>query len=178
LTAHFPLYVTLSIAGLLLTVAFALYFHNARKRLPIPTAQIGNYTFEELYAELQGQTYNVQTMAMKLVGAKASEDNLLVLFMTYAEQMNQGITLHSSNDDSGYLYGVLCPKFESYGLVTKTILNKLESADVEILRYETSELGHKFYALVEKVNRRQKKNQGLILPPTKRIRQNDYTIKK
>ena len=151
-------------------IGYALYFVRVRKILSIWNAQIGNYTFEELYAELQGQSYNVQTMAMKLVGRKASEDNLLVLFMAYAEQMNQGITLHSSNDDSGYLYGVLCPKFESYGLVTKTIINKLDLADVEILRYETSELGHKFYALVEKVNRRQKKNQGLILPPTKSSR--------
>jgi hypothetical protein len=57
--------------------------------------------------------------------------------------------LESDLDDGGYLYGVLAPKLVGYGLV-----NKLESKNLQIdvmdIKYETSEVGHKFFALIEK----------------------------
>jgi uncharacterized membrane protein len=160
LTVPFPLYLTLSIIGVLLLIRFVIQFFKSRRTHPIWDEQIGNYKFKELYSILQGQVYKIQTVGMKYAGRKAPVDNLLILFMAYAPKMNKGVTLDSSHDDSGYLYGVLCPKFVSYGLVIKTIIREQELGDVELLRYETSDLGHKFHSLVEKVNRLQEKKKS------------------
>ncbi len=159
LTIPFPLYLTLSIIGLLLLTRFAIQFFKSKRTHPIWDEQVGNYKFKELYSILQGQNFPVETVGMKYSGRKAPEDNLLLLFMTYSSMINVGVTLNSSHDDSGYLYGILCPKFVSYGLVTKNVIKELELGSVEMIRYETSELGHKFYALVEKVSRLQKKTE-------------------
>lgn len=47
------------------------------------------------------------------------------------------------------MYGVLAPKLVGYGLLDKIETKNLE-IDLMDTKYQTSEIGHKFYALLEK----------------------------
>ena len=51
--------------------------------------------------------------------------------------------------DGGYLYGILAPKLVGYGLLDKIETKNLQF-DIMDIKYQTSEIGHKFYALIEK----------------------------
>ena len=55
------------------------------------------------------------------------------------------------------MFGVLCPKLLSYGLLTKTVIREADHGTVERIRYEMSDIGNKFHSLIEKVNELQNK---------------------
>jgi hypothetical protein len=156
LTTPFPLYLTLSIISIYYIIRLAIKFFKSRTH-PIWDEQVGNYKFKELYAVLQRQNYSVQTIGMQYSGQSAPEENLLAVFMTYAAVINMGVTLDRPHDDGGYLYGVLCPKLISYGLVTKTVIEEEGLGTVERMRFDMSDVGHKFHSLMEKVIRLQQK---------------------
>ena len=82
-------------------------------------------------------------------GQKPPEDDLLTMFHNFITFFNRGVDLDDNLEDGGYLYGVLAPKLLGYGL-----LNKIETKNLQIdvmdIKYKTSEVGHKFYALLEK----------------------------
>lgn len=158
LTVPFPLYMTLSIVSLFFIIKYSIKFFKSRTH-PIWDEQVGNYKFKELYAVLQRQNYQVQTIGMQYSGQPAPDENLLALFMAYAPVINMGITLDRPHNDGGYLYGVLCPKLISYGLVTKTVIEEEGLGTVERIRYDMSDTGHKFHSLMEKIVRLQKKTE-------------------
>ena len=148
LTFRIPIYFFLSITGLyFLTKLIVKLFR--KKADPIWDEQIGNYSFKELYEILLNQNYEVGTNGMGYSGRKPPKDNLLTLFHNYSPLLNRGIDLDDNIDDGGYLYGILAPKLVGYGLVKKLESKNLE-IDVMDLKYETSENGHKFFALLEK----------------------------
>lgn len=156
LTEPFPIYLTLSIVGTFILVKYATRFFKKKKHLNWDE-QVGNFKFKELYIVLQSQNYQVKTVGMGFSNQEAPENDLLTLFMLYTPMINMGVTLDRPHDDGGYLYGVLCPKLISYGLVTKTITREEELSSPEYIRYDMSEIGHKFHSLVEIVNRLEKK---------------------
>ncbi len=156
LTTPFPLYLTLSIISLYYIIRYSIKFFKSQTH-PIWDEQVGNYKFRELYAVLQRQNYPVQTMGMQYSGQSAPEEDLLAVFMAYAPVINMGVTLDRPHDDGGFLYGILCPKLISYGLVTRTVIEEEGVGTVEIMRYDMSDIGHKFHSLMEKVIRLQKK---------------------
>lgn len=148
LTYKTPVFVFLSLIGIYFLIKLIIRLFR-KKTDPIWDEQVGNYKFKELYEILRNQNYPVGTVGMGYSGRKPPQENLLSLFHTYSPILNRGIDLDSNLDDGGYLYGVLAPKLVGYGLV-----NKLESKNLEInvmdIKYETSEVGHKFFALLEK----------------------------
>lgn len=98
---------------------------------------------------------------MKYSGQQAPKESLLQLFMLYAPIINMGVDLHKPHEDGGYLFGALCPKLVSYGLVTKTVTEKAKLGGIEMIRYDMSELGHKFHSQLEKladINKKRMKN--------------------
>ncbi|MEJ7677203.1 MAG: hypothetical protein WKG06_04885 [Segetibacter sp.] len=61
-------------------------------------------------------------------------------------------------EDAGYVYGILCPKLLTYGLVKKIDVHSKELNDT-IDRYETSPEGYKFLALLERYQLKQKEQE-------------------
>lgn len=144
-----PVYFFASLVGLFFLIKFSIKFFR-RNKDPIWDEQIGNYTFRELYSILQSQNLPVGTRGMSWSGQKPPNDDLLTLFRLYSPLLNKGITLEDRLDDGGYLYGVLSPKLVGYGIVEKIETKNLR-IDVMDTKYQTSELGHKFFSLIEKV---------------------------
>lgn len=148
LTYKAPVFIFLSAFGAYFIINFFLKLLR-KKPDPIWDEQVGNYKFKELYKILSNQNYPVGTVGMEHSGIKPPNQDLLKLFHAYSPMLNRGIDLDSHLGDGGYLYGVLAPKLVGYGLV-----NKLESKNLEInvmdIKYETSEVGHKFFSLIEK----------------------------
>ncbi|AEE49467.1 hypothetical protein Halhy_1575 [Haliscomenobacter hydrossis DSM 1100] len=143
-----PIFVFLSlIAAYFLLKLFQKSFK--RKSDPIWNEQVGNYKFSELYHILANQNFPVETRGMSWLGRKPPEDDLLSMFYTYITLFNRGLSLDDELNGGGYLYGVLAPKLVSYGLIDKIEAKNLR-IDVMDIKYQTSELGHKFYALLEK----------------------------
>lgn len=118
---------------------------------PIWQEVVGDYTFIELYNILHRQNLLLRTKAMDLQGRQAPNDDLLKLFYMYNSFLNVGVTINSPSDDGGYLYGILCPKFMSYRLVGKQQFIS-DRTHLIMIRYEITELGRKFYGLLEKSN--------------------------
>jgi hypothetical protein len=148
LTYKLPVFVFLSVIGLYFLTKLLIRLFK-KKSDPIWDEQVGNYKFKELYQILSSQNYPVETVGMSWSGRKAPEDDLLTMFHTYITFFNRGLNLDDNLEDGGYLYGVLAPKLVGYGL-----LDKIESKNLQIevidIKYQTSEVGHKFYALLEK----------------------------
>jgi hypothetical protein len=149
LTFELPIYFFASLIGLFFIIRYSIKFFKNRKD-PIWDEQIGNYTFGELYSILQRQNLPVGTVGMGWSGQKPPDDDLLTLFHRYSSFLSKGITLEDQLDDGGYLYGVLSPKLVGYGIVEKIETKNLQ-LDLMDIKYQTSELGHKFFALLEKV---------------------------
>jgi len=148
LTYKIPAFAFLSIIGIYFIVKFLIKLFR-KKTDPIWDEQCGNYKFRELYEILSNQNYEVGTKEMELSGHKAPTADLLMMFYHYSPVFNKGLNMRQDTGDGGYLYGILAPKLVGYGLV-----NKLESKNLEIdfmdIKYETSEVGHKFFGLIEK----------------------------
>ncbi len=143
-----PIYLILSLVGLIYIIIMIIkYFRN---RTDIGSEPMGNFTFKELYKILQNQNLPVGTVGMGFSGQQPPQQDLLYLFLMYITYLNVGVTIESPRDDGGYLYGVLCPKLIGYGIVDK-IETKNEKIDIVEIKYETSELGKKFYSYVEKI---------------------------
>jgi hypothetical protein len=147
LTYKIPIFLFLSIIGLYFISKLVIKLFK-KKNDPIWDEQVGNYTFKELYQILSIQNYPVGTVGMGYSGRKPPENDLLSMFHTYSPILNRGIGL-DDDFDGGYLYGVLSPKLISYGLVDKIETKNIE-IDVMDIKYQTSEIGHKFFALLEK----------------------------
>lgn len=148
LTYKTPVYVFLSLIGAYFVIKLIIKLFK-KKTDPIWDEQVGNYKFKELYDILANQNYPVGTVGMRYSGRKPPQEDLLTLFHTYLPILNKGIDLGSDLDDGGYLYGVLAPRLVGYGLE-----KKLESKNLKVnvmdIKYETSEVGQKFFALLEK----------------------------
>lgn len=148
LTYKLPIYVFLSIIGLYFLIKLLIRLFK-KKIDPIWDEQVGNYKFKELYHILSNQNFPVGTVGMNWSGQKPPEDDLLTMFLTFITFFNRGLKLEDNLDDGGYLYGVLAPKLVGYGLLDKIETKNLQ-IDVMDINYQTSEVGHKFYALLEK----------------------------
>jgi len=147
LTYKTPIFVFLSLIGIYFLVKLLIKLFKKKSDL-IWNEQVGNYKFKELYKILSNQNYQIGTVGMGYSGKKPPKEDLLTLFHNYSPILNRGIDLNDNLDDGGYLYGVLAPKLVGYGLVNK--FESKNSFDVKVIKYETSEIGHKFFALLEK----------------------------
>jgi hypothetical protein len=143
-----PIFVFLSIIGLYFLTKLIIRLFK-KKTDPIWDEQVGNYKFKEMYQILQNQNYPIETNGMNWSGQKPPEDDLLTMFHTFITFFNRGLNLDDNLEDGGYLYGILAPKLVGYGLVDK-IESKNLQIDVMDIKYQTSEVGHKFFALLEK----------------------------
>jgi hypothetical protein len=148
LTYKLPIFVFLSIAGLYFLTKILIRLFK-KKTDPIWDEQVGNYKFKELYQILQNQNYPIRTNGMSWSGQKPPEEDLLTMFHTSSTFFNRGLNLEDDLKDGGYLYGILAPKLVGYGLLDKIETKNLQ-IDVMEIKYQTSEIGHKFYALIEK----------------------------
>ncbi len=148
LTYKLPIFVFLSIIGLYFLTKLIIRLFK-KKTDPIWDEQVGNYKFKELYQILQNQNYPIGTNGMNWSGQKPPEDDLLTMFHTFITFFNRGLNLDDNLEDGGYLYGILAPKLVGYGLVDKIETKNLQ-IDVMDIKYQTSEVGHKFFALLEK----------------------------
>lgn len=145
-----PLFFFLSLVGGYFLIKLLIRLFK-RKIDPIWEEQVGNYTFRELYGILMKQNFLVGTEGMAYSNIKPPEENLLVLFDIYSTHLNKGVTMDDVLGDGGYLYGALAPKLVGYGLVEK-IEVKNPDLDAIDIKYQMSELGYKFYALLEKLS--------------------------
>ena len=158
LTYRVPVFVFLSLIGFYFIIK--LLTKIFRKKIDsIWDEQVGNYKFKELYKILSNQNYRVETIEMEYSGRRPPEEDLLTLFYRYSPIFNKGIKLDNNMDDGGYLYGALAPKLVGYGLVDK-IESKNLRIDAMDIKYETSEVGHKFFALLEKAVHLNKSNRN------------------
>ncbi|MBX2932000.1 MAG: hypothetical protein KF781_08655 [Chitinophagaceae bacterium] len=148
LTYKLPIFVFLSIIGLYFLTKLLIRLFK-KKIDPIWDEQVGNYKFKELYQILSNQNFPVETVGMSWSGRKPPEEDLLTMFHSYITFFNRGLNLDDNLDDGGYLYGVLAPKLVGYGLLDKIETKNLQ-IDVMDIKYQTSEIGQKFYALLEK----------------------------
>jgi hypothetical protein len=149
LSFNLPVYLFLSVIAFYFIVKTFIKLFK-KKKDPIWDEQMGNYTFKELYNILIAETFPIRTVGMKLSGMDAPSDNLLILFKVYYIYLNKGVDFDTNINDWGYLYNVLAPKLLGYGLVDayqKPINNLPDETEVA---YKTSDLGHKFYAYLEK----------------------------
>lgn len=156
-----PVFVFLSFVGVFFIVKLLVKIFR-KKTESIWGEQVGNYKFKELYEILSNQNCPIETVGMEDYGIKAPIEDLLTLFHKYSLILNRGVNMENDLGDGGYLYAVLAPKFVGYGLV-----NKLESRNLQIdvidIKYETSEVGHKFFALLEKsIYLKRKKTNKLV----------------
>lgn len=142
-----PVFLFLSLIGLYF-ISKAVIKLLEKKNDPIWNEQIGNYTFEELYKILSSQNYPVGTVGMGYSRINPPENDLMSMFHAFSPILNRGIGMDYEADEC-YLYGVLSPKLVSYGLVDKIETKNLE-IDVMDIKYQTSENGYKFFALLEK----------------------------
>ena len=154
LSFRLPIYFILSIVGLAYIIIFFIKFFKRKDY--IGNEPMGNFTFKQLYLILQNQNLQVGTLSMNFSGTPPPQENLLILFQLYISYMNTGVTIESHIGDGGYLYAILCPKLISYGLVDKIEIKNSELNIIEI-KYQTSELGKKFYSFIEKANYLKKK---------------------
>lgn len=113
--------------------------------------QLGNYKFKELFGILERQNLPLRTRLMEWQQSQPPDRNLLDLFYLFSTAINSGVTLDYPSDDGGYLFGIFCPKMMSYGLVDK-IETKNEQLNLMEVKYQTSELGYKFFSLLEKID--------------------------
>ena len=148
LTYKLPIFVFLSLISLYFLTKLVIRLFK-KKTDPIWDEQVGNYTFKELYQILSSQNLPVSTIGMGWAGRKPPEDDLLTLFHINSIFFNRGLKLDNDFGDGGYLYGVLAPKLVGYGLIDKIETKNLK-IDVMDVKYQTSEMGHKFFALLEK----------------------------
>jgi hypothetical protein len=148
LSFEIPIYFIISVLGILHILI--LLNRLFKKKPDIGMEPMGNFTFKELYQILQKQNLPVGTVGMGYSGIQPPAENLLTLFQLYVPILNAGVTLEYISQDGGYLFGVLCPKLIGYGLVDKIETENKELHLTEV-KYETSELGKKFYSFVEKV---------------------------
>jgi hypothetical protein len=148
LTYRLPIFVYLSTIGLYFLAKLLIKLFK-KKTDPIWDELVGNYKFKELYHILANQNYPVRTVVMEWSGQTPPEDDMLTMFHLYIPIFNKGINLNDELDDGGYLYGVLAPKLIGYGLLDKIETKNLQ-IDVIDTKYQTSEVGYKFYALLEK----------------------------
>ncbi|AEA45342.1 hypothetical protein [Fluviicola taffensis] len=143
-----PVFVFLSIIGLFFLTKWLIRFFKRNKH-PIWDEQVGNYKFGELYHILLNQNLPFGTNGMNWSGQEPPQEDLLNMFHVYSPFFNKGVTLNDELNDGGYLYGVLAPKLVGYGLLEKIETKNLQ-IDVMDIKYQTSEVGYKFYALLEK----------------------------
>ncbi|RZK42081.1 MAG: hypothetical protein EOO61_05615 [Hymenobacter sp.] len=151
-----PVYVFLSLIGSYFIVRLIVALVKPKRKPepdPIWDAQIGHFSFRDLYTILSNNFLPVPTMGMEYGGREAPNNNLLILFVKNNTVFNRGVSLHSphTRQDGGYAWGVLAPRLMEYGLVrqVKEPNKDVPGAMDEI--FYTSETGAKFYATVEKL---------------------------
>lgn len=149
-----PLYFVLSLLGLLLVFPLLKRLFK-KKQDPIANVIVGHFTFQELFNILVDDKIEYGTNGMSWSGQKPPSENVLTQFDMFAPIINRGVDFESRLDDAGYLYGILCPHLLKYGLVTKED-RRDEGTGLILTKYETSQDGYKFLALLEKYNLRQR----------------------
>ncbi|MES2381181.1 MAG: hypothetical protein V4538_09075 [Bacteroidota bacterium] len=148
LTYKLPVFAFLSVIGLYFFTKLLIKFFS-KKNDPIWDEQVGNYKFKELYKILSSQNLPIKTVGMRFSGYEPPEDNLLKMFHAYSTYFNKGVDSEDDLFDAGYKYNVLAPKLFGYGLLDKIETKNLE-LDIMDIKYQTSEVGFKFFALLEK----------------------------
>lgn len=143
-----PVFIFLSLISIYLIIKLIIRFFK-NKPDPLWAEQVGNYTFKELYNILSNRKLNIRTNGMKWSNKYPSEDSLLLQFHTFALIFNTGLDIDNHLEDGGYLYGVVAPALLGYGL-----LDKIESQNINLetvtTKFQTSEMGYRFFALLEK----------------------------
>ena len=122
-------------------------FQNVDKNEPIGKFKAG---------ELQNILLSIQLeIPNRLQTPEIKRLDLLNLFLLYQPTFNLGISNLSGFEDSVFLYYKLGPQLMSYGLTEKIEKKKqfklIENDEFEEV-IQTSELGYKFSAYLEKVN--------------------------
>ncbi|MGB4850423.1 MAG: hypothetical protein WBP41_21025 [Saprospiraceae bacterium] len=117
---------------------------------PIWKEQVGNYTFKELYTILATKDLPVPTIGMKYSNVQPPNHNIIELFLHSTIYLNRGISLDDDINDGGYLHGVLAPYLAGFGLVIATPTT-IRSTNVPTTKYQMSDVGHKFYSLLERL---------------------------
>ncbi len=108
---------------------------------------VGNFTFRELYNALL--THRIELPASLRSSQSDSKCDLLTLFILYQRQLNIGIEWDHAGDQGFFMYHSLAPTLMTYGLAEKApSKNKADSLGLDII--QTSEVGYKFYALIER----------------------------
>jgi hypothetical protein len=112
--------------------------------------KIGEFKAGELFNILVNTEMKTSETFHEQVGVK---QNLVQLFMRYQNYFNMGVDWNHPAEAGHYMYYVLGPMLMTYGLIEKKTVKKQFSIDdketEEII--QTSEIGHKFQAFVEKV---------------------------
>jgi hypothetical protein len=150
LSYQIPIWLFLSVIGLYFIIKLCIALFRKRKN-PLLDEQMGNYTFKELYNILLTETLPVPTIGMEMAGTQAPTDNLLILFRLNYLYLNTGVSFEDHIGDGGYLHGVLAPKLIGYGLVEAYQKPMNDLPERTHVAYKTSEIGHKFYASLEKL---------------------------
>ena len=111
-----PVFIFLSIIGLYFVFKLSINLFRKEKD-EFWDAQMGNYTFKELYNILITETFPVQNVGMKMSLRPAPTDDLLTLFRIYYTFLNKGVGIEDNLKDGGYLYSALAPRLVGFGLV-------------------------------------------------------------
>ncbi|MHA4741967.1 hypothetical protein [Dyadobacter sp. MSC1_007] len=133
------------------------------ERNPVLDAQVGNYTFEELYNILRSERLRTQTARMDAERVAAPETVLLSQFLEKYDEFKIGISggekfvlraMGEVNiDDGGYTFDVLAPKLMEYGLLAATETDHSISGRPEISfkirTYKISVVGYAFRDCLE-----------------------------
>lgn len=108
---------------------------------------VGDFSFRELYNALL--THRIDLPASLRSSQPDSKCDLLTLFILYQRQLNIGIEWDHPGDQGNFMYNSLAPTLMTYGLAEKaSSKNKTDSLGLDII--QTSEVGYKFYALLER----------------------------
>lgn len=109
--------------------------------------RVGEFNFRELYNALL--THKVQLPISLHSQQLGNKGDLLTLFMLYQRQLNTGVNWNQGGDQGTFLYYVLAPTLMTYGLIKRTPdRSKRDTLKLDI--FETSQIGFKFYALLER----------------------------
>ena len=140
--------------GILLIVILLIVFKRLRNWLLKPkyyfpyTAQIGSFSFYELYNCLASTKFKLIPELSMHTGLQ--EIDLLRLFIFYSPMLNKGVDWDFPGSQGTYVYYKLGPKLMSYGICEKVKSLKRINKDNMNHTIQTSEVGYKFLAYVEK----------------------------
>jgi hypothetical protein len=159
LSLEIKVYLVLIIALILMVIYFLfLKFIKKQKayKETLLKTKVGNYRFGELNNILLTTQIKVPDIIKDRI--QIDELDLLTLFRLYISQLNTVIDSDHPTNDGEFLYFNLGPKLISYGLCERipSIKNSREE-NPKTYSITTSDVGYKFFALIEKLDRYENK---------------------